>query len=117
MECGADGTRGGVELLDHTFDLLTETCLVEIETKHILAAVELLQTTPVLIVLTYLERGYDGLQLCQHGIGRGLEGTAVVVDAFQITGIACEGEGDQHEVRLVETTGDILLQGLSADDG
>ena len=54
VERSADGAWGSVELLDHTLDLLTETCLVEVETEDILAAVEGLQTAPVLIGLADL---------------------------------------------------------------
>ena len=78
MEGGSDGTWTGVEFLHVPFDLSAEACLVEIDTEDILAGVELLEAAPVLIGLADLQGSDDGLQLCQHGIGRGLEGCAVV---------------------------------------
>lgn len=92
MERLSDGTWASIEFLDIALDLLSETSLVEVDTEDILAAVELLQRTPILICLANLQRSDDGLQFCEHGIGRGLEGCAVVLDAFQIAGVASEGE-------------------------
>lgn len=40
VERSADGARTSIELFDHTLYLLTETCLVEVETEHVLAAVK-----------------------------------------------------------------------------
>ena len=59
----ADGTGTGVEFLDVALDLFAEACLIEVEAEDVLAAVELVQRTPVLIGLANLERGDDGLQL------------------------------------------------------
>ena len=65
----ADSTGTGVEFLDVALNLLAEACLIEVEAEDILAAVELVQRTPVLIGLANLERGDDGLQLGEHGVG------------------------------------------------
>ena len=39
----ADGAGTGVEFLDHAFDALAETGLVEVNGEYVLAAVELLE--------------------------------------------------------------------------
>ena len=40
----ADGAGAGIEFLDHTFDALTESGLIQVNGKDVLAAVELLKT-------------------------------------------------------------------------
>ena len=99
MERCADGTGGGVELAHHALDLLAQSGFVEVEAEDVLAREELAQGAPVLIGLAHFEWGDDGHQLVEHGVGRRTEGTAVVVDALQIAGVAGKGEGDEHEVR------------------
>jgi hypothetical protein len=43
VEGFADGAGTGVELLDHAFYTLAQTGLVEVDSKDILAAIELLK--------------------------------------------------------------------------
>ena len=57
------------------------------------------------------------MQFLEHGVGRAVKRCAVVLDAFQVTGITCQCEGNQHKVRLVQTTSHILLQRLTKADG
>ena len=117
MEGLADGSVAGKEFFDHAFNLLAETGFIEIETEDIAAAVESLQRTPILIGLANLKGSHNGLKFGKHGIGRWLERSAVVLDALQIAGIACEGEGNQHKVAHIKTAGYILLDGLTEADG
>ena len=56
MQGSTNGTLAGIQLFHHSLDLLAQTSLVEIQSKHILAAVERLQAAPVLI-------GLDGSKL------------------------------------------------------
>ena len=69
MEGLADGTGAGKEFLDHALNLFAEACLVEVEGEDVLAAIEFLEGTPVLIGLANLEWGNDGLQFFEQGIG------------------------------------------------
>ena len=113
----ADCTGTGVELLDIALDLFAEACLIEVEAEDILAAVELAQGAPVLIGLANLEGSDDGLQLGEHGVWRRLKRSEVVFQSLQVAGIACQREGDEHEVRHVEAASHILLDGLTEADG
>ena len=61
MQCLYYGTLAGEEFLHHAFYLLAEASLVEIESEHILARIEVLQARIVLICLAYLQRSYDSL--------------------------------------------------------
>ena len=61
MQRGAYGTLASVELLDHALNLVAKASLIEVEAEDVLAAVELLQRTPVLIGLANLQRGNDSL--------------------------------------------------------
>ena len=79
VQGGTDGTLTGIELFDHALYLFAKASLVEVKAEDILAAVELFERTPVLIGLANLQGSDDGLQFCQHGVGRGLEGGEVVL--------------------------------------
>jgi hypothetical protein len=65
----AHGTLTGIEFTDHAFDLLAKAGLVEVDAEDILAAEEGLQTGVVLVGPAQLERGHDGLQFGEHGVG------------------------------------------------
>ena len=110
------GTLASEEFLHHALNLLTESSFVEIQTEHILAGIELLQTGIVLISLAYLQRSHDGLEFCQQWVGRWLKWLQVVIQRLQITGIASQYQRNQNQVALVETTVDILLDGLTETD-
>ena len=117
MQGGSHGPGAGEELLHHAFDAVAETSLVEVDGKDVLAAVESAQTAPVLVLPADLQRRHDGLQLTEQRVGRRLEGLTTVVDALQVTGIAGKGQRDEHEVGQVQTTGEVLLDGLAKADG
>ena len=68
MQRAAHSSFAGIEFFYHSLYLFTKTCLVEVKTENILASIQLLQTAPILIGLTYFQRGYDSLQFCQHGV-------------------------------------------------
>ncbi len=89
MQCLSYGTLTGEEFLHHALNLLAEASLIEIETEHILAGIEILQARVVLISLAYLHRSYDGLQFCQKWVGRWLEWHQVIFQCLVITGITC----------------------------
>lgn len=106
----------GVQLLDHALDLFAQTNGVQIHTEHIGTAVQSLQAAEVLLAFLDLQGADDGLQFSQQRIGRDLEGLAVVVDALQVAGIACQHQRDQHEVGLVQTALLVSLDGLAEAD-
>ena len=116
MKGSTNGTLAGIEFLDHAFNLFSESCLVEVDTKDVTSAVELFQRTPVLVCLANLQRCHDSLQLLQQWVGRWLESGTVVLDAFQIAGIASQGQWDEDEVRHVKTSCDVFLDGLPEAD-
>ena len=89
MQCLSYSTLAGIEFLHHALNLLTEASLIEIETEHILAGIEILQARVVLISLAYFKRSYDGLQFCQLWVGRWLEWLQVIIQCLEITGITC----------------------------
>ena len=117
MEGGSHGTFAGIKLLHHTLYLLAKAGSIEVEAEHVGTAVQVMQATVVLVGLANLQWCHDGLQLSEHGVGRWLEGSAVVLDSFQVAGIASQGERDELEVRHVEAAGHILLDGLAKADG
>ena len=117
MQRGAHSTHTGIELAHHAFYLLAKTGLVEVQTKHIGTAVQTAQAAPVLVFLANLQRCHNGLQLAQQGVGRGLKRGAVVLDAFQIAGVAGQREGDEHQIAHVQAAGNVLLDGLAETDG
>ena len=51
MQCLSYSTLAGKEFLHHALNLLAEASLIEIETEHILAGIEILQARIVLISL------------------------------------------------------------------
>ena len=61
MQCLSYCTLTGKEFLHHALNLLAEASLIEIETEHILAGIEVLEARVVLISLAYLKRSYDSL--------------------------------------------------------
>ena len=63
--------------------------------------------------LAHGERFHNLLQLLQHGVGRGREGFSVVVDTLQVTGVACQHEGNKNQVVHIEMASGILLDGLA----
>ena len=104
MQCLSYGTLAGEEFLHHAFNLLAEASLVEIESEHILARIEILQARIVLICLAYLQRSHDGLEFCQQWVGRWLKWLQVIIQCLEITGVTCQYQWNQHEIALVETT-------------
>ena len=69
MESLANGTGTGVEFLDHAFNALAKTGLVQIDCKDVLAAVKFLEAGVILIRLTDFKRSNNGLNLCKQRIG------------------------------------------------
>ena len=69
MQGCTNGTITSKQFLNHSLDLLAQTSLVQVETKHVLAAVESLQTALILIGLTNLQWSNDSLQFLEHGVG------------------------------------------------
>ena len=67
MQCLSYSTLAGKEFLHHALNLLAEASLVEIESEHILAGIEILQARIVLISLAYLQRSYDGSEDGSNG--------------------------------------------------
>ena len=116
MQGLADCAVTGVQLLDHTLDLLAQTNGVQVHTEHIGTAVQSLQAAEVLLAFLDLQGVDDGLQFSQQRIRRDLEGLAVVVDALQVAGIACQHQRDQHKVGLVQTALRVSLDGLAEAD-
>ena len=57
------GTLTDEEFLHHALNLLAEASLIEMESEHILAGIEVLEARVVLICLAYLQRSHDGLTL------------------------------------------------------
>ena len=55
VQSATNGTIASKQFLNHSLDLLAQTSLVQVETKHVLAAVESLQAAPILIGLTNLQ--------------------------------------------------------------
>lgn len=117
MQGLADSAVASVQLLDHAFDLLTQTDLIQVDTEDVSAAVQILQAAEVLLPFLDLQRGHDGLQLSQHRIGRDLESLAVVIDTLQVAGITGQHQRDQDEVGLVQTPCLVSLDGLAEADG
>ena len=109
MQGGADSAGACEQLLGHGLDLLAQTDGIQIHAKDIGTAVQSLQAGEVLLTGLHLQGSHDGLQLSQHRVSRDLEGLAVVVDALQVAGIACQNQRDEDEVGLVQTA---LLVGL-----
>ena len=100
MQGSADSAGACEQLLGHGLDLLAQTNGVQVHAEDVGAAVQSLQAGEVLLAFLDLQGVDDGLQLSQQRIGRDLEGLAVVVDALQVAGIACQHQRDQHEVDL-----------------
>ena len=69
VECGADCSLAGEQFLDHSFNLISETCLVEVESEDILAAVQSLEAAVVLIGLSDFEGRDYRLELCKQRVG------------------------------------------------
>ena len=57
------------------------------------------------------------MQLSEQWVRRRLEWCAVILDAFEIAGITSERERNEHKVRLVKSTCQIFLDGLTKADG
>ena len=117
MQCRSYSTLTDKEFLYHALNLLAEASLIEIETEHILAGIEILEARVVLISLAYLKRSYDSLELCQQWVRRWLEWLQVIIQCLEITGITCQYQRNQHKVALVETTVNVLLDCLPAFAG
>ncbi len=102
MQCLANCTVAGVQLLHHAFNLLAEASLVEIESEYIRAGIEILQArSPDLPSLPPKEPRWSG---AQPTTGRKmLEGLQVIIQCLEVTGITCQHQWDQYEIGLVET--------------
>ena len=79
MQGPAHGAGAGIQLGRHALDALAQSGSVQVHAEHVDAAVELLQAAHVLGALLDLQRGHDGLQFFQQGVGRGLEGPPGIV--------------------------------------
>ena len=64
----ADSAGAGIEFLDHSLYTLTQTSLIQVNCKYILAAVELLKAGVILVRFAYLKRSYNSLNLCKQRI-------------------------------------------------
>ena len=117
MQGLADCAVASVQLLDHALDLLTQTDRIQVHTEDVGAAVQVLQAAEVLLAFLDFQRSHDGLQLGQHRIGRDLKGLAVVINALQVAGIACQHQRDQDQIALVQAAGLVSLDGLAEADG
>ena len=61
MQGAANGSWACKQLLDHSFNLVTQTSLVQIESEYVLAAVQSLQWAPILLGLPNLQWSNDSL--------------------------------------------------------
>ena len=57
------------ELGDHPLYPLSQTRLIEIQTEDILSGIEISEAGQILLCISDLQGGHDGLKLRQHGIG------------------------------------------------
>ena len=57
------------------------------------------------------------MQLSQHGVGRGTKWLSVVVNPFQIAGIAGKCKRNELQIAHVEASSNIFLDGLAKADG
>ena len=83
MQCLSYGTLTGEEFLHHALNLLAEASLIEIETEHILAGIEVLEARVVLISLAYLKRSYDAWSSANNGSEDGSNGFRLSSNALR----------------------------------
>ena len=69
MQGLANGAGTGIQLGRHALNALAQSGGVQIHAKHVLTALQLLQAAHILGALLDLQRGHNGLQLFQQGVG------------------------------------------------
>ena len=65
----ADAGISGIQFFHHALNTFAKTSLVKVDAEDILATVEFMQTTPVLVGLADFQWSHNGLQFGEQGVG------------------------------------------------